>query len=76
MELYTVKEAATKLKTNPHMVYALIKSKHIVALKLGRIKIPDYELERFVKESQGMDLTDPENVKDLDGSRLSNQREP
>lgn len=63
MELYTVKEAATKLRTNPHMVYALIKAKHITVLKLGRYKIPDYELERFIRENQGMDLTDPKHTK-------------
>lgn len=65
MEVYTVKEVATMLKTNTHMVYGLIKVGKIIALKLGRYKIPDYELERFIRDSQGMDLTDPENVKPL-----------
>jgi excisionase family DNA binding protein len=62
MELLTVKETAKKLKTNPHMVYALIKAKKITALKLGRYKIADYEIERFIRENQGMDLTKPDDV--------------
>lgn len=65
MELLTVKETAEKLKTNTNTVYKLIKGQFITALKLGRYKIPDYELERFIKENQGMDITDLDNVKPL-----------
>jgi excisionase family DNA binding protein len=65
MELFTVKEAAEKLKTNTNTVYKLIRGQHITALKLGRYKIPDYELERFIKENQGMDITDLDNIKPL-----------
>lgn len=63
MELFTVQEAADRLKTNPHLVYKLIKAGAISALKLGRIKIPDYELERFIRGCEGLDITDPTNVK-------------
>lgn len=62
MELLTVKETAKKLKTNPHMIYALIKARKITALKLGRYKIADFEIERFIKENQGMDLTKPDDA--------------
>jgi excisionase family DNA binding protein len=63
MELYTVKEVAKLLRTSTNTVYALIRTGSITALKLGRIKIPDYELDRWARANQGLDLSDPENVK-------------
>lgn len=75
IQLYTVKEAAELLKTNTHMVYALIKAKHITALKLGRIKIPDYELERFIIDNLGKDLTNPEHVKVLGDQEMEESEE-
>lgn len=53
MELFTVKEAAKKLKSSEADVYELIKSGDLNYLKLGRYKIPDFEIERFVRENLG-----------------------
>ena len=61
--LYTVKEASKVLKVNPNKVYELINAGHISALKLGSIKVRVSELERFVNEFDGKDLTDLNNVK-------------
>lgn len=49
--LYTVKEAAKVLKTNPSFVYELINNKQLPSLRLGAIKIRGSDLERFI-ESQ------------------------
>jgi excisionase family DNA binding protein len=53
MFLYTVREAAKVLRVNHNKVYDLINEGKIIPLKLGSYKIPDYELERFVKTYQG-----------------------
>lgn len=64
--LYTVEEVATVIKTNVNYVYSLIKSGHLEALKLGRMKVRKSEVERFLKQAQGYDYTDPYNVKELE----------
>lgn len=56
MQIYTVKEAAKILRVDAHKIYDLIGRGLITPLRLGRLKIPDYELERFVKENQGKQL--------------------
>lgn len=63
--LYTVKEASEILKTNTGYVYSLIKSGQLKSLKLGSVKIRKLELERFLAENEGKDLTDPFNIKNL-----------
>ncbi|MFA5528847.1 MAG: helix-turn-helix domain-containing protein [Peptostreptococcales bacterium] len=63
--LYTIPEVATIIKTNNNYVYDLVKAGHLEALKLGRIKIRKSELERFLKQAQGYDYTDPFNIKEL-----------
>lgn len=62
LELLTIKEVATKLKVNKNTVYNLIKAGHIVALKLGALKITDKELERFIEFSSGKDFSDMNNI--------------
>ena len=46
--LYTVKEAAKILKSNPNMVYDLVNSGQLPALRLGAIKIRGKDLETFI----------------------------
>lgn len=65
MELFTVMEVAKKLKTNKQRVYSLIKSGHLKALKLGDLKIPSFELDRFIQQSVGRDFTDLNNIIEL-----------
>ena len=65
-ELLTVKEVAEVLKVNPDKVYDLIKKGHLQALKLGRMKIPKWAIDEFIKRNIGMDLTDLENIKQID----------
>lgn len=57
MNIYKVREVAEILRVSKDTVYSLIKNGFIVPLKLNGLKIPDYELERFVKENQGLEIT-------------------
>ena len=61
--LYTVAEVATILKTNKTYVYNLINSGLLPALKLGSLKIRKASLEEFLKNYDGMDLTDLTDIK-------------
>ncbi len=63
--LYTVKEAAKLLKTNPAYVYELINAGHLPVLKLGSMKIRRVALLEFLEKFEGQDLTDPYQVKKL-----------
>lgn len=62
-ELLEVAEVAKLLKCNKAFVYKLIKSGHLIGLKLGRMKVSTIELEDFMKRNAGMDLTNLEEVK-------------
>lgn len=63
--LYTVKEISKILHTNTTYVYNLIKAKKLPALKLGSYKVRKQALEDFLALSEGMDLTDPYDIKPL-----------
>ena len=65
MELLTVKEVSKKLKVNVNYVYSLMNKGYLNYLVLGSKKVTDFELERFLRESQGKDFTDLDNVKDI-----------
>jgi len=64
--LFTVDEVSKILKVNNNCVYDLIKKGHITALKLGRYKVTKYELIRFLKSYNGKDMSDLDNIKDLE----------
>lgn len=65
--LYTVAETAKLLKSNTNYVYALIKKGMLPALKLGSFKIRRTSLLEFLSKYDGQDLTDLDNVKELEG---------
>jgi len=64
-ELYTVKEVSKKLKVNIHKVYELVNAGLLPALKLGSLKIRKETLEDFMIKYEGKDLTDLNNICDL-----------
>ena len=64
--LYTIPEVAELLKTNENYVYKLIRAGLLPCLKLGRFKVRKQAIDDFLKLSEGKDLTDPENVKEID----------
>lgn len=63
--LYTVPEVAKILKTNTDYVYKLHQSGQLKFLKLGRLKCRKETLEKFLERIDGMDATDPFNIKEL-----------
>ncbi|SHK45878.1 helix-turn-helix domain-containing protein [Tepidibacter formicigenes] len=62
-ELLKIREVAQILRVNTNKVYDLIKAGHITALKLGELKVTRFELERFIREANGKDFSDLDNVK-------------
>ena len=63
--LYTVSEVAKILKTNTDYVYRLQQAGLLTFMKIGRLKCRKSTLEAFMERFEGMDISDPENVKPL-----------
>lgn len=63
--LYTVPELAKRLKTSRASITKLIHAGVLHGLKLGSMKIPAKEVDRFLSEYTGKDVTDPENIVDI-----------
>ncbi|MGN0605064.1 MAG: helix-turn-helix domain-containing protein [Oscillospiraceae bacterium] len=63
--LYTVSEVAKLLHTNKSYVYELINANKLPALKLGSKKVRAEALDTFLREYEGMDLTNPYEVKTM-----------
>lgn len=74
--LYTVKEVAEILHTNPAYVYSLIRTGHLPALRLGAYKIRHETLIKFLADHEGEDLRDPENVRPICKSSIKEHNEP
>ena len=58
IKLCTVEETSKVLKTNTNTVYKLIREGKLKALKLGRLKIPVFEIDRFLHDNLGEDLSE------------------
>lgn len=56
--LMTVPEAAERLSMTPNTVYDLIHSGQIQALKIRKFRISNAEINRFISENYGKDLTE------------------
>ncbi len=63
--IYTVQEVATLLHSSPNYIYSLIEKGFLPALKLGSIKVLKTSLEKFLIDNEGQDLSDINNVKEL-----------
>ncbi len=64
--LYTVAEVAKIFKVNPNKIYELIRAGKLKGLKLGNMKVPRYEVIRFLKDNLDQDLSDPMNVRPIE----------
>ncbi len=62
-ELFTTAEIAKLLKCNKNYVGDLLKSGLLPYLQLGSRKVRRSALEKFMKDYEGWDLTDPYNPK-------------
>lgn len=65
--LYTVAETAKLLKTNPNCIYDLINKGLLPALKIKSFKIRRTSLLEFLEKYEGQDLTDLNDIKELEG---------
>lgn len=63
--IYTVQEVAKLLHSSPNYIYELINKGYLPAIKLGSIKILKSSLEQFLKDNQGKDFSDFNNVKSI-----------
>lgn len=65
--LLSVADAAKRLgiKSDRNYVYELVKKGYLKAIKLKSLKIRNSELDRFMEEYDGKDLSDLDNIKDL-----------
>ncbi|MHC1720832.1 MAG: helix-turn-helix domain-containing protein [Clostridiaceae bacterium] len=68
-KLLTVTEVSRIIKSNKNYVYNLINSGLLKALKLGSLKVTQAELMRFLDQYNGMDLSDFDNIKKINGSQ-------
>lgn len=68
--IYTVQEVAALLHSSPNYIYTLIEKGLLPALKLGSIKILKSSLEKFLIDNEGQDLSDIDNVKNLNLERI------
>ena len=69
--LYTAKECSKVLKCDIHYVHKLRKQGLLKFMKLGSYKVRVSEVERFLKEYEGYDLTDLENIKPLEEGNVA-----
>lgn len=72
--LYTVTEVAQILKTGKNFIYKLIKTGELKALKLPSLKIRKSELERFLEKYEGYDLSNPEDIKEINLDNLCEEQ--
>lgn len=63
--LYTVKETASILGVNVHLIYSLITKGLLPALKLGSLKVRKTAIEEFILKYEGMDLSNLDNIIEL-----------
>ena len=63
--LYTIKEVSELLKCNVNRVHELRKSGLLKCLKLGSYKVTEASLNKFLSDYDGMDVSNPEDVKSL-----------
>lgn len=64
--LYTAKEIAKILKVNVDYVHKLRKSGILPFMKMGQFKCLRSSLEKFLQDYEGKDVTNPENIHDLE----------
>lgn len=68
--LMSVTDVVKRLKTDKATVYELIKRGLLKALKLRSLKISNSEVNRFLRVYQGMDLSDLNNIKEIEFKEL------
>lgn len=65
-----MKEVSEILKTNVTYVHKLRKAGLLPCLKLGTYKVREQALNEFLSKYENYDLTDPENIKELNNGTI------
>ena len=65
VKLLTVNEVAEILQSNTDYVHKLHNAGLLKLIKVGRLKCRPETLEAFLEKYDGMDITDPFNVREL-----------
>lgn len=65
VKLFNVTEVAEILQCNENFVHKLRKSGLLKFMRLGRYKCREETLAEFLEKYDGMDVSDPYNVKEL-----------
>lgn len=65
MELLTIKEVSKRLKICPSDAYKLINKGLIPYTVLGSKKVADFDLDNFIKNIVGKDLSNPDDIKEI-----------
>ncbi|WP_297634704.1 helix-turn-helix domain-containing protein [uncultured Clostridium sp.] len=65
MQLLMVTEVAKILRVSRSDVYTLIKNGHLGAMKLGSLKVPESEVQRFIETNIGNKFIDFEEVEEM-----------
>ena len=57
---FSVKETAAIINVSTDVVYELIRTKNLRCMKIPLIKVPDFEIDRFLRQTleEGIDYTD------------------
>ena len=71
--LYTVSETAELLKVNRNSVYDLLRKIIIRGIKIGSLKITRKELLDFLERNNGKDLSNLDEIKELNFDKQSIQ---
>ena len=64
-KIYTIKEVSQLLKVNVNKVHSFRKSGLLKCLNLGSYRVRESTLQEFLEKYDGMDISDPENVRNL-----------
>lgn len=65
--IYTVSEVAEMLHTSPNLIYDLIATGKLEAIKVGSLKIYRDTLIQFIETYNGYDVSDPKHIMPLRG---------
>lgn len=69
--MFNVTETGKILGIGKAKVYELINNKYLLAMDLGGLKIPNEEIDRFIKTYSGYSFKDIDNVCELQSAYIN-----
>ena len=68
--LLTIPQVAKLIHTDVNKVRGYVRSGKLKALKLGELKVRREEVDRFLREAEGLDYTDIDNIRRLENESI------